>query len=152
MVKYFDKNCKEISEERWRELKMNKAYCLVGEFADAQFHLRVGWNGRIENAENLFRTSYPLFDTILMQYDEGKEGWIEAIDSGKTFAKLEKARDYYETFLMKYTESYVDEDGCLVEEGNMLADDLAALEEVEEPKAPQSVEDKPTGAYDEMVW
>lgn len=149
-VKYFDKNCKEISEEQWRKLKLDRSYCKVGEYADSEFHIFVGWNGRIENAENLFRTSYPLFDSFIMQYDDDSESWKEAPDSGQTFAKESKAREYYEDFLMKYADVELDEEGNLLEVNNILANETSPSAEPE--REPQSAEDKPIGTYDEMVW
>jgi hypothetical protein len=144
VTKYFDKSGKELTKDRWSELQKDEDYCIIHSFENDRFLFQIKWFGKVDNADNLFRHSYPMFVSNSLQYDEATDDWIEAIDSGRTFGALSSATTYYEDFLLTYTDASVDEDGEITS-----SDNLQSKPKPIEPPKPSAV---PLGEYDEMVW
>lgn len=138
MVMYFDHDVNEITQDQFNKLNEDETYRVVHAFENEKVRLVITWQGRIEDAENMFRTTYPLFKAE--QHDKVGDKWVEAPESGTTFANKRKMESFYENFVMSWTESYLDDNCEIVEVGNKLT-----------PPEPVS-EDAPQGVYDEMVW
>lgn len=140
-TKFFDKEAQEISQNLFNDLIADDSYRIVGQFKNKRVKLVIEWIGQVDNADTLFRTSYKLF--VAKQYDwmPKEETWKESIESGTTFATLKAAEAFYEDFLLRWTKSYIDEEGEMQEVENELA-----------PPEPPKPTYAPTGDYDTMVW
>lgn len=140
-IQYFDKDVKEITENLYKDLVADDSYRTVHAFQNEKVKLIIEWVGAIEGADQLFRTTYPLFVAKQFDFLPDKDEWIESFESNRTFPNMKKVSQYYEDFVMRWTESYIDEEGEIHEVGNVLA-----------PPPPPPSEDAPQGTYDEMVW
>lgn len=138
-TQYFDKDVNEISVNQYKDLLADDTYRIIHAFENEKVRLVITWQGAIKDADQLFRATYPLFKAE--QYDKVGDKWVESFESGTTFANLNKAESYYEDFVMRWTDSYIDEEGEIHEVGNVLA-----------PPEPPKPDDAPQGNYDEMVW
>lgn len=139
VTKYFDKEVNEISANLCKDLLADESYRTVRAFENEKVRLVITWVGEIKDADELFRTTYPLFK--LEQHDKVDGAWVESFESGRTFASMRKVDEYYEDFIVRWTASFFDEDGEIHEVGNLLA-----------PPEPPKPDDAPAGNYDEMVW
>lgn len=139
VTQYFDKGGNEISANLYQDLIKDDTYRIVHAFENEKVRLIITWQGEIKGADQLFRTTYPLFKTE--QHDKLGDKWVESFESGKTFSDMKKVESFYEDFIIRWTESYFDEDGEVHEVGNKLA-----------PPEPPKSSNAPQGNYDEMVW
>lgn len=141
VTKYFNKEAKEITKNLFDDLNADPEYKQVYGFDNQKVRLIIEWTGEIKDASNLFRTSYPLFTAKQFDYLPDEDRWLESPESGTTFSNIKKAASFYEDFLLRWTGSYFDDDGLLIEVDNVLA-----------PPPPPPAPDAPIGGYDEMVW
>lgn len=139
VTQYFDKEGDEISANLYKDLAADDSYRIVHAFENEKVRMLLLWTGEIKGADQMFRTSYPLFK--VEQYDKLDGKWVESFESGKTLPTLRKAEEYYEDFVMRWTESYIDEDGEMHEIGNLLA-----------PPEPPKPDNAPVGDYDFVAW
>lgn len=142
MVKFIDKDGNEITQGVFNEYIADDSYRIVRQFQNEKIKVVIEWVGKIENADALFPSCYPLF--VAYHFDAITEGnavktWKESIESGKVFAKQAMAIKHYEEFLTSWSESYI-ENGELCEVGNLLAPVI--------PPAP----DAPLGNYNVVAW
>lgn len=140
-AKFFDKDVQEISQNVFNDLIADDSYRIVNQFQNKRVKLVIEWVGKIENADSTFRPSYKLF--IAKQYDwlPSENDWKESIESGTTFATFKAADLFYQDFLLRWTDSYFDDEGEIKEVGNELT-----------PPEPPKPTYAPTGDYDAMVW
>ena len=112
MVEYFDKQGK----------KANKDLAgpeVIAEFQNDVLIVRLIFNGELKGSENYFASSRPLFKTEVKN-KVGDNWFDDAVEYGKSFPNEKKAMNWYEDFIMEWTKSYLDDEGELVEVGNIL--------------------------------
>lgn len=142
VTKYINKEGEEISKSVYDDLYDLDEYRIVKQFENDKVRLFIVWSGKIENADSLFPSSYPLFVAVQHDYMPDKQEWCESIESGRTFSNIKKANDFYNDFLMQWTESFIDlETGDMQEVGNKLA-----------PPPPPPPASAPTGDYEFTAW
>lgn len=127
-TKYFDRDGKVITRAKWEEKIQQPSYWTVRQFDNGKVMIRIVWKGLVADADNQFRSSYKLFTLELFNYnDVGHQ--IADPSSGRFFPDEKKAIAFYDDFILKWTESVMDEDGNVEEVGNTLAP-------IEPPKPP----------------
>lgn len=120
VTKYFDRDGKVITRGVWEEKVKEPSYFTVRQFDNGRVRIRILWKGIVPDADNQFRSSYPLFALELENYnDEGR--LILDPSNGRLFPDEKKAVAFYNDFVLKWTESLMDEEGNVEEVGNTLA-------------------------------
>lgn len=119
---FYDRTGMKIGPNKWLELREDRNYTIVREFDNGAVYVTVEWVGKVVG--ELFRSCWPLFKITVQNYDSTGVLREDPADSGKTFATEADAINFYEDFLLKYTESDLDldENGhpIFVEKGNQL--------------------------------
>lgn len=119
-VGYSKRDGQPCTKAEWSDLRKDLSYCSVRQFDNDIVRVEVKWHGLVRDPQNLFRETYPLFMLNVYNYNSFGDRVVDPVESGKTFPTEEAAVAFYEKFVERWSESYVD-DGVLVEVGNSLA-------------------------------
>ncbi len=139
-TKYFDRDGKVITRAKWESLIVEPSYWTVRQFDNGRVLIRIVWKGIVPDADNQFRSSYELFKLELFNYSDAGAAIIDP-NNGRSFPTEKKALEFYNDFILKWTESSLDEEGNIEEVGN-------TLKPIEPPKPPDP--NKPTSAVEEL--
>jgi hypothetical protein len=104
---YVDRNGTEISEARWRELRADRSYSMIREYANNRFHIRAMWIGRLEffykNTAELDRKFKPF--SLHVIENVGNEPKVRTQDCDETKLESELV-NLYEDFLVRHNLGY----------------------------------------------
>jgi len=146
-VTYYDREGERISLTAWRERLKDVSYSTLKQYDNGTVRITLDWVGRVRDAANSFRETWPLF--VLHVNNYGSDGVLRAdpIEDGRTFPDEEAALKAYTEFLTRWTESHVVENGItgemeLVEEGNTLVPDAPP-----DPNRPTTTVEDDVGAW-----
>jgi hypothetical protein len=109
-----------ISEADWRDLQKDPNYCTVRQYDNSVVQVTLKWVGRVPNPQNTFKEFWPVFILLVKNYKADGTLAVDPNDSDKTYYEEAHAIKAYEEFLLRWTESTVDEAGEFVEADNML--------------------------------
>lgn len=139
-TKYYGRDGRACHHNEWARLRNDPSYRVVRQFDNGSVHVELEWLGDVPDADNQFRGSYRLFKIKLSNYNDVGVA-VEDPMSGKFFPNESKALTFYDDFILKWTESVMDEDGNVEEVGNTLAP-------IEPPKPPDP--NKPLSTVDSI--
>lgn len=118
---YYDREGFKISRERWSEFGNDDDYCTVRAFDNGAVKVTLVWLGRVDTLKDQWDFMYPIFRLNVANYNSNGELVADPVDDGKTFRLEREGIEAYEAFVAKWTESYLDDDGELVEVDNDIA-------------------------------
>jgi hypothetical protein len=119
-TKYFDREGLPMSRDAYLAKLKDASYQIVRQFDNGKVLIRIVWKGEVPDADKQFRSTYKVFALELSNYnDQGKP--VPDPFSGRFFPDEKMATSFYEDFILKWTDSTMDEEGNIEEVGNTLA-------------------------------
>lgn len=120
-TQYRDREGRAITEAQWKKLQADPAYTTVKEYDNGVVRVTLRWNGRIAGpAASTFPDYWPVFVLLVKNYRPDGTLVNDPVDNDKTYPDEQAAIKGYQEFLLKWTESEVDDAGEFLEEGNIL--------------------------------
>ncbi|TSP14034.1 hypothetical protein [Cupriavidus campinensis] len=116
-MKYFDRTGASIPPEKWQEHRADTEYVDVRKFDNHAVRIGVEWVGKCKDRDALYAYLVPIFKLIFQTNVDGR--WISDPTDGKTFATEKEAIKAYDDAVVRWTESERDDDGNVVEVGNI---------------------------------
>lgn len=118
---YVDREGKHISSEEWKLKSGDIAYTTVKEYDNGVVRVTLKWNGRVSGpSAQSFADCWPIFVILVKNYKADGTLVNDPVDNDQYFPNEADAVKAYESFLLKWTESEVDDAGEFMEEGNVL--------------------------------
>lgn len=109
--KYYDKIGAPIEKTRWLELSKDPSYCSVMLYDNQSLKVELVWVGKVADPSMMDAEYWPLFRLDI--FDNTGEGgvtrWTPAMDTGETFGTTEQGKAAYRDYLLKWTDSTMEE-------------------------------------------
>jgi hypothetical protein len=144
---YYDREGERISLAAWKAKRADESYTRLKVYDNATVRVELEWVGVVRDASNSWADTWSLFKLSVSNY--GSDGVLRAdpIENGKTFFAEADALEAYNTFLERWTESHMVENGTtgemeLVEEGNTLVPEAPP-----DPNRPSTIVEDDVGAW-----
>lgn len=118
---YFNKNGARIAAEEWSKLAKEPGYHNIIEYDNGVVRVKVTWVGRVVGIEDLYPDMYKVFRLNVSNYNSIGNLVPDPVSDGRWFSNRDVAVKAYGEFLERWTASHRDEDGELIEEGNIFA-------------------------------
>lgn len=137
-VRYVDRTGKTINKEEYQAFKADPAYTTLRQYDNGAVRVKLLWIGRVVNPHLQFFDSFKVFGLEVMNYTSDGTLAPDPIYGDQTFSREDAALKAYETFLTKWADCLVDEDGDFMETGNKMEAPKSA-----NPNTPESLPDAP---------
>ena len=120
-IRYIDREGKAISQADWKVKSADPLYYQVREYDNGVVRVTLKWNGRVSGpVASSYPDYWPIFVILVKNYKADGTLVNDPVDNDQYFANEAAAVKGYEEFLLKWTESDVDDAGEFMEEGNVL--------------------------------
>ncbi|CAQ71579.1 hypothetical protein [Cupriavidus taiwanensis] len=118
-MKYFDREGRPLTSEEWLEKRADTAYNVVRQFDNGKVYIAIEWYGKCKDREAVYQHLAPLFRLHFQTYSDVDGRLIPDPQDGKMFGTEQEAIEAYEKQVVRRTESTRDDDGNVVEVGNI---------------------------------
>lgn len=109
-TRYYDREGAPIDLARWKELQADVTYCEMQVYDNGELKLILRWLGKVVSPDMMDSEYWPLYCIDVLNRDrDGK--WAHSLDSQETYGQLEEAKADYQEFLLKWTDSKMEDDG-----------------------------------------
>lgn len=120
---YVDRDGVQISMPEWSLLQTQDEYRFIRRYGNEKVKVNLMWLGMVPRrfVDNSLPDYWPVFE--LQVWNVGPDGQAieDPVEHGRKFGRQGDAVEWYDAFIAKWTESYVDERGKLIEVGNEFA-------------------------------
>ena len=117
---YLNRAGEQISKKKWSELMLDPDYVSVREYDNGVIRVSLRWSGCVKNFGNTFPNYYKVFTLSVSNYREDGSLVKDPVEQELTFPNEASAVNFYEKYLLKWTDSERNDANEFVEIGNTL--------------------------------
>lgn len=118
---YINRDGAMIPKDDWEARQKDDNYRIVRTYDNGEVYAEIVWVGRVVNPDDTWPDMWKIFQINVFNYNEFGDKIADPVMFGKWYSNLLSAESDFEAFLVKWTDSHINEDGKYVEADNLLA-------------------------------